>query len=113
MATVSETGWPYIQHRRGPRGFLKLVDDRTPALPTIVATISTSAPVISRPPIVLACSSWIMNRARLKVSAHVQTLAPADNPALTELATVPDYEAKPERMGLSGWKPRTDLGAGN
>lgn len=29
MATVSETGWPYIQHRGGPRGFLKLVDDRT------------------------------------------------------------------------------------
>ena len=29
MATVSETGWPYVQHRGGPRGFLKLVDDRT------------------------------------------------------------------------------------
>jgi uncharacterized protein len=27
MATVSETGWPYVQHRGGPRGFLKLVDD--------------------------------------------------------------------------------------
>ena len=29
MATVSETGWPYMQHRGGPRGFLKLLDDRT------------------------------------------------------------------------------------
>ena len=29
MATVSETGWPYVQHRGGPRGFLKVVDDRT------------------------------------------------------------------------------------
>ena len=29
MATVSETGWPYIQHRGGPRGFLKIVDERT------------------------------------------------------------------------------------
>ena len=29
MASVSETGWPYVQHRGGPRGFLKLVDDRT------------------------------------------------------------------------------------
>ena len=29
MATVSETGWPYVQHRGGPCGFLKLVDDQT------------------------------------------------------------------------------------
>src|SRR5687768_2947215 len=29
MATVSETGWPYVQHRGGPRGFLKLIDERT------------------------------------------------------------------------------------
>jgi predicted pyridoxine 5'-phosphate oxidase superfamily flavin-nucleotide-binding protein len=28
MATVSETGWPYIQHRGGPRGFVKLLDER-------------------------------------------------------------------------------------
>ena len=25
LATVSETGWPYVQHRGGPRGFLKVV----------------------------------------------------------------------------------------
>jgi predicted pyridoxine 5'-phosphate oxidase superfamily flavin-nucleotide-binding protein len=29
MASVSETGWPYIQHRGGPKGFLKVLDDRT------------------------------------------------------------------------------------
>jgi len=26
IATVSETGWPYIQHRGGPKGFLKVLD---------------------------------------------------------------------------------------
>jgi predicted pyridoxine 5'-phosphate oxidase superfamily flavin-nucleotide-binding protein len=25
LATVSETGWPYLQHRGGPKGFLKVV----------------------------------------------------------------------------------------
>src|SRR3984885_12309705 len=25
MATVSETGWPYIQHRGGPSGFVKVL----------------------------------------------------------------------------------------
>lgn len=29
MATVSETGWPYIQFRGGPAGFLKVIDDQT------------------------------------------------------------------------------------
>jgi ferredoxin-NADP reductase/predicted pyridoxine 5'-phosphate oxidase superfamily flavin-nucleotide-binding protein len=29
QATVSESGWPYVQHRGGPRGFLKVLDART------------------------------------------------------------------------------------
>lgn len=29
QATVSETGWPYVQFRGGPPGFLRVVDDRT------------------------------------------------------------------------------------
>jgi predicted pyridoxine 5'-phosphate oxidase superfamily flavin-nucleotide-binding protein len=29
MASVSETGWPYVQHRGGPPGFLRVLDDRT------------------------------------------------------------------------------------
>lgn len=29
QGTVSETGWPYVQHRGGPTGFLKVLDTRT------------------------------------------------------------------------------------
>ncbi len=29
MATVSANGWPYIQHRGGHPGFLKVIDDQT------------------------------------------------------------------------------------
>ena len=29
MATVSHHGWPYVQHRGGEPGFLKMLDDRT------------------------------------------------------------------------------------
>ena len=29
MATVSETGWPYLQHRGGQPGFLRVVDSQT------------------------------------------------------------------------------------
>ena len=36
MATVSETGWPYVQHRGGPRGFLQVLNDETLAPQGIV-----------------------------------------------------------------------------
>jgi predicted pyridoxine 5'-phosphate oxidase superfamily flavin-nucleotide-binding protein len=29
MATVGEGGWPYIQHRGGTKGFVKVIDDHT------------------------------------------------------------------------------------
>jgi predicted pyridoxine 5'-phosphate oxidase superfamily flavin-nucleotide-binding protein len=29
VATISETGWPYIQHRGGPKGFLRVLDEQT------------------------------------------------------------------------------------
>ncbi|WP_045225949.1 pyridoxamine 5'-phosphate oxidase family protein [Methyloterricola oryzae] len=29
QATVSQTGWPYVQHRGGPAGFLRVLDERT------------------------------------------------------------------------------------
>ena len=29
LATVSETGWPYVQHRGGPAGLLKVLDETT------------------------------------------------------------------------------------
>lgn len=29
MATVSETGWPYVQHRGGDAGFLQVISDKT------------------------------------------------------------------------------------
>jgi uncharacterized protein len=29
MASIGASGWPYVQHRGGPKGFLKVIDDRT------------------------------------------------------------------------------------
>ncbi len=29
MASIGETGWPYVQHRGGPKGFLKVIDQQT------------------------------------------------------------------------------------
>ena len=29
LASISETGWPYVQFRGGPKGFLRVLDDKT------------------------------------------------------------------------------------
>ena len=29
MATLGSTGWPYVQHRAGRKGFLKVIDEST------------------------------------------------------------------------------------
>jgi uncharacterized protein len=99
MATVSETGWPYVQHRGGPRGFLKVVDDRTLACADYRGNrqyISTgNALANDRVSLILVDYP---HRARLKIYAHVQVLAPDADAALTALVTVPGYKAKLERI---------------
>jgi predicted pyridoxine 5'-phosphate oxidase superfamily flavin-nucleotide-binding protein len=99
IATVSETGWPYMQHRGGPAGFLKLVDDRTLAF----ADYRGNRQYISTGNVAAndrACL-FLMDyprRARLKVYVHVETLGVDDDPALAALVTVPAYGAKIERI---------------
>ena len=99
MATVSETGWPYIQHRGGPRGFLKLVDEHTLAFADYRGNrqyISTGN-LTSNDRACLFLMDY-PQRARLKIYTHVESLGLEDDPSLTKLVTVPDYKAKIERV---------------
>jgi len=99
MATVSETGWPYVQHRGGPPGFLKIVDDRTLAF----ADYRGNRQYISTGNLAAddrACL-FLMDyarRARLKIYARVETLALDDDHDLTALVAMPEYGAKLERI---------------
>ena len=98
-ATVSETGWPYVQHRGGPAGFLKLVDAQTLAF----ADYRGNRQYISTGNLAAndrACL-FLMDyarRARLKIYVHVETLGVDDDPEITRLVTVPGYQAKIERI---------------
>jgi len=99
MATVSETGWPYVQHRGGPRGFLKLVDDRTLAFADYRGNrqyISTGN-VAANDRVCLFLMDYA-RRARLKIYAHVEEVALDAEPDLTMLVTDPNYRAKIERI---------------
>jgi predicted pyridoxine 5'-phosphate oxidase superfamily flavin-nucleotide-binding protein len=99
MASVSETGWPYVQHRGGPRGFLKLVDDQTLAFADYrgnLQYISTGNFAADG-----RASLFLMDyprRARLKIYAHVEILPLDADPALTELINPEPYKAKLERI---------------
>ena len=99
MATVSETGWPYVQHRGGPRGFLKLLDARTLAFAHYRGNrqyISTGN-LAANDRVCLFLMDY-PRRARLKIYAQVETLALDADPALTALVAVPDYKARLERI---------------
>lgn len=98
IATVSETGWPYVQHRGGPRGFLKAVDDRTLAFGDYrgnfqflslgnLATNDRASLILMDYP----------RRRRLKILAHVEAIDSAADEELTELVTPPG-RTRPERV---------------
>jgi predicted pyridoxine 5'-phosphate oxidase superfamily flavin-nucleotide-binding protein len=101
MATVSETGWPYVQHRGGPPGFLKLIDETTLAF----ADYRGNRQYISlgnlagddRASLILMDYA---GRARLKIFAHVEPVPLESDPALAALLVTPGYKAKPERILL-------------
>lgn len=99
MASVSETGWPYVQHRGGPAGFLKVLDEKTLAF----ADYRGNRQYISIGNLAAndrACL-FLMDypeRARLKIYVHVETVALDADPALTHQVTDVAYRAKLERI---------------
>ncbi|GAA0325274.1 pyridoxamine 5'-phosphate oxidase family protein [Sphingomonas oligophenolica] len=101
MASVSETGWPYVQHRGGPAGFVKLIDDRTLAFPDFrgnrqyISLGNTNA----NDRVALIMMDY-PRRARMKLYAHVEVRELADDPALAERLMLPGYRAIPERAFL-------------
>jgi uncharacterized protein len=101
MATVSETGWPYVQHRGGPAGFIRVLDDKTFA----VADFRGNRQYITLGNLNAGsrASLFLMdypNRRRLKIFAHVEVKSLADNPELAAAVATPDYKARPERALL-------------
>lgn len=99
IASVSETGWPYVQHRGGTPGFLKIVDPMTLAFADYRGNrqyISTGNFAANDK----ACL-FLMDyprRARLKIYAHVEQLALEDDQGLTDMVTDANYKARAERI---------------
>ena len=99
IASVSETGWPYVQHRGGKTGFLKVVDPQTMAF----ADYRGNRQYISAGNFAAndrACLFLMdyVRRTRLKVYAHVERLTLDADQSLTDLVSDPTYRGRAERI---------------
>lgn len=98
MATVSETGWPYVQHRGGPPGFLKVLDDRTLGFSDFRGNRQYIS--LGNLSVENRVSLFLMDyprRARLKIFARAEIKDLKSDPDLAGRLVVPDYRAKVER----------------
>jgi predicted pyridoxine 5'-phosphate oxidase superfamily flavin-nucleotide-binding protein len=98
LATVSETGWPYLQHRGGPRGFLKVLDAKTLAFADYAGNrqLISVGNLATNDRVALILMDYAQ-RVRLKLLGRLvsKDLAPQDPLAKTLID--PAYRARPQR----------------
>jgi len=98
MATVTETGWPYIQHRGGPAGFLRVLDEKTIAFADFRGNrqFVSVGNLANNDRVALFLMDYAY-QARLKILGHALTIELKDDPALAAKLALPGYRAKSER----------------
>ncbi|MEX0840545.1 MAG: pyridoxamine 5'-phosphate oxidase family protein [Parvibaculum sp.] len=107
LATVNAEGQPYIQHRGGPRGFLKPIDEHTLA----IADFRGNRQFISQGNLLESGKAFIFlmdyaNRRRIKIWGEARMIEGDD--ALMQAVMPEGYAAAPERVlifKVSAWDP--------
>lgn len=96
MATVTEDGWPYIQHRGGPAGFIKVLDEQTLGFADYSGNRQyiTTGNLINNTRVSLFFMDY-PQRKRMKLLGRAEALTLEDE-RLAQLAD-PDYDARIER----------------
>jgi len=101
MATVSETGWPYVQHRGGPPGFIRVLDARTVAFADFRGNRQyVSVGNLARNDRASVILVDYPNRQRLKILGHIRLVDADDDPELVKRVEMPTYRARVERVML-------------
>ncbi|WP_367155449.1 pyridoxamine 5'-phosphate oxidase family protein [Methylomonas sp. HYX-M1] len=98
LATVSQTGWPYVQHRGGPTGFLKVLDEQTIGY----ADFSGNRQYLSVGNLrgddrVSLLLMDYPGRQRLKIWGRARVVNERDAPDLLTRLELPDFRAPVER----------------
>jgi uncharacterized protein len=99
MATVSETGWPYLQHRGGQMGFLRVISPTRLAF----ADYKGNRQLISTGN--LAVTDRVMlflmdypQQTRLKILGHAHSEDAREHPELVAQLAEPEMRDKVERL---------------
>lgn len=98
MASVNENGQPYIQFRGGPRGFLKVVDEKTLAYADFRGNLQyiSVGNLRTNKKVALFLMDYA-RQARLKILAEAEVKDVHEAPEIFEKLVDPNYEAKIER----------------
>src|ERR1700760_1391595 len=101
MATVSETGWPYLQHRGGPPGFVKVLG------PNLIgfADFKGNRQLISTGNLDVTdrVALFMMDyphRTRLKLLGHARVIDAREHPELADQLAPEAFRNKVERLFL-------------
>jgi predicted pyridoxine 5'-phosphate oxidase superfamily flavin-nucleotide-binding protein len=97
LATASADGQPYIQHRGGPAGFLKVIDERTLAF----ADFSGNRQYITQGNLAENAKAYIfiidyLNRRRIKLWGTARVIE--NDPELLQKLMPENYQARPEQV---------------
>ncbi|HYO03952.1 MAG TPA: pyridoxamine 5'-phosphate oxidase family protein [Mycobacterium sp.] len=101
LATTSETGWPYVQYRGGPAGFLRVVDDHTIGWADFRGNLQyiSTGNLAGDDRVALIAVDYVDQR-RLKIYGRARVVTIEDDPALVSTFAMPDYQAVVERAVL-------------
>ncbi|MDN3654383.1 pyridoxamine 5'-phosphate oxidase family protein [Ferruginibacter paludis] len=99
MASIGENGFPYIQHRGGPKGFLKVLDSKRIGFIDFKGNMQyiTVGNLATNNNVALIMVDYPA-RARLKIYAKAEIIELKNNPELYHLLDLGDYKFRPERM---------------
>ncbi len=99
MASVGETGWPYVQHRGGPKGFLKVIDESAIAFADFRGNkqyVSTGN--LTKDNRVALIMVDYPGQTRLKILGHADIFEGAAAQEWIERVREPGYKASIERV---------------
>ncbi|MDA0692742.1 MAG: pyridoxamine 5'-phosphate oxidase family protein [Nitrospinae bacterium] len=99
MSSVGENGWPYMQFRGGPKGFLKVLNDNTLAYADFRGNgqyISTGNFNANNKTVLFLMD--YTKQQRLKIWAETKVIDASDDSELLKQLSDPDYKAKVVRI---------------
>jgi hypothetical protein len=102
IASVSETGWPYIQFRGGPPGLMRLLEDKTLGYADFRGNRQyvTTGNVAANDRVSLFLMDYVHQR-RLKIFGRLQVVDGGADPALAKELSVNGYPGRVERAVLT------------